>query len=32
MFEKQKMTGNEGLDEMLEARSDHGRRGLYYNR
>lgn len=31
MFEKQKMTGNEGLDEMLEARSDHGRRGLYYN-
>ena len=31
MFEKQHMTGNEGLDEMLDARSDHGRRGLYYN-
>ena len=30
MFEKQHMTGNEGLDEMFDARSDHGRRGLYY--
>jgi len=31
MFEKQGMTGNEGLDAMFEARSGHGKRGLYYN-
>ena len=26
------MTGSEGLDEMFEKRSDHGRKGLYYSR
>lgn len=31
-FEKQGMTGSEGLDEMFEKRSDHGRKGLYYSR
>ena len=28
-FEKQGMTGSEGLDEMFEKRSDHGRKDLY---
>lgn len=32
MFEKQKMTGNEGLDEMFNDRSANGKRGLYYTR
>ena len=31
-FMKQKMTGNEGLDELFNARSDFGKRGLYYSR
>ena len=31
-FEKQGMTGSEGLDEMFEKRSDHGQKGLYYSR
>ena len=31
-FEKQGMTGNEGLDELFEKRSDHGKKGLYYSR
>ena len=30
-FEKQNMTGNEGLDEMFNARSCNGRKGLYYD-
>ena len=32
MFEKQRMTGNEGLDEMFNDRSGGGQRGLYYSR
>ena len=32
MFEKQGMTGNEGLDELFNARSDFGKKGLYYQR
>lgn len=32
MFEKQGMTGNEGLDEMFDARSGGGKRGLYYEK
>ena len=31
-FEKQGMTGSEGLDELFEARSEHGKKGLYYSR
>ena len=32
MFEKQKLTGNEGLDVMFNKRSDFGKKGLYYSR
>ena len=32
MYEKQKLTGNEGLDVMFDRRSDGGKKGLYYSR
>ncbi len=32
MFEKQSLTGNEGLDVMFNARSDNGKKGLAYQR
>ena len=32
MYEKQGLTGNEGLDVMFNARSDNGKKGLYYQR
>lgn len=32
MFEKQGMTGNEGLDAMFTNRSDGGKKGLYYQK
>ena len=32
MYEKQGLTGNEGLDVMFNARSDFGKKGLYYER
>ena len=32
MFLKQKMTGNENMADMYDARSDHGKKGLYYSR
>ena len=31
MFEKQGMTGSENMKDMYDARSDHGKRGLYYS-
>lgn len=32
MFEKQKLTGTEGMDVMFDARSCGGKKGLYYDR
>ena len=31
-YEKQGLRGDEGLDVMFDARSDHGKKGLYYKR